>query len=192
MDRRASFQPVWDLPVPHSILSYIAGQTKKIRLGTGVSVLPFHNPIRLAEESAMVDVLSNGRLDFGVGRGSADYEYGNFDIDFESRDQRFQEVLDIILGLWTTTGFTCHGEFYKVEDLTLAPLPLQKPHPPVFLAVSRTAASVDVAVVSNQQKWDTLGAERSWAGWRSGELPEGPVVASSPFGGLSLHLLPAL
>ncbi len=113
------------------ILSYIAGQTKKIRLGTGVSVLPFHNPIRLAEESAMVDVLSNGRLDFGVGRGSADYEYGNFDIDFESRDQRFQEVLDIILGLWTTTGFTCHGEFYKVEDLTLAPLPLQKPHPPV-------------------------------------------------------------
>ena len=128
------------------ILSYIAGQTKKIRLGTGVSVLPFHNPIRLAEESAMVDLLSNGRLDFGVGRGSADYEYGNFGIDFESRDQRFQEVLDIILGLWTTTSFTYHGEFHKVEDMTLAPTPLQKPHPPVFLAVSRTAASVDVAV----------------------------------------------
>ncbi len=72
----------------------------------------------------MVDVLSNGRLAFGVGRGSADYEYGNFDIDFESRDQRFQEVLDIILGLWTTTGFTYRGEFYKVNDLTLAPSPL--------------------------------------------------------------------
>ena len=128
------------------IVSYIAARTKHIRIGTGVSVLPFHNPILLAEESAMVDVLSNGRLEFGVGRGSANYEYGNFDIDFESRDQRFQEVLDIILGLWTTTGFTYHGEFYKVNDLTLAPLPLQKPHPPVFLAVSRTAASVDVAV----------------------------------------------
>jgi alkanesulfonate monooxygenase SsuD/methylene tetrahydromethanopterin reductase-like flavin-dependent oxidoreductase (luciferase family) len=128
------------------IVSYIAARTKKIRIGTGVSVLPFHNPILLAEESAMVDVLSNGRLEFGVGRGSADYEYGNFGIDFGTRDVRFQEVLDIILGLWTTTRFTYHGEFYQVNDLTLAPSPLQKPHPPVFLAVSRTAASVDVAV----------------------------------------------
>ena len=128
------------------IVSYIAARTKNIRIGTGVSVLPFHNPILLAEESAMVDVLSNGRLEFGVGRGSAIYEYGNFDIDFGSRDLRFQEVLDIILGLWTTTRFTYHGEFYNVNDLTLAPSPLQQPHPPVFLAVSRTAASVDVAV----------------------------------------------
>jgi alkanesulfonate monooxygenase SsuD/methylene tetrahydromethanopterin reductase-like flavin-dependent oxidoreductase (luciferase family) len=60
------------------ILSHIAAQTKTIRLGAGVSVLPFHHPIRLAEEAAMVDVLSHGRLNFGVGRGSADYEYGNF------------------------------------------------------------------------------------------------------------------
>ena len=112
------------------ILSYIAGQTKKIRLGTGVSVLPFHNPILLAEESAMVDVLSNGRLEFGVGRGSADYEYGNFKIDFDSRNDRFREVLDIILGLWTTENFTYHGEYYQVDGITIAPRPLQKPHPP--------------------------------------------------------------
>ena len=128
------------------IVSYVAARTKKIRIGTGVSVLPFHNPIFLAEESAMLDVLSNGRLEFGVGRGSANYEYGNFNIDFDSRDARFQEVLDIILGLWTTPRFTYHGTFYQVNDLTLAPSPLQQPHPPVLLAVSRTAASVDVAV----------------------------------------------
>ncbi len=128
------------------IVSYLAARTTKIRLGTGVSVLPFHNPILLAEESAMVDVLSNGRIDFGVGRGSANYEYGNFNIDFQSRDKRFQEVLDIILGLWTTSRFSYTGEYYKVDGVTLAPSPLQKPHPPVFLAVSRTAASVDVAV----------------------------------------------
>ncbi|MCZ6875750.1 MAG: LLM class flavin-dependent oxidoreductase [bacterium] len=128
------------------IVSYVAARTKTIRIGTGVSVLPFHNPIFLAEESAMLDVLSNGRLEFGVGRGSANYEYGNFNIDFDSRDARFQEVLDIILGLWTTPRFTYHGDFYQVNDLTLAPAPLQQPHPPVFLAVSRTAASVDVAV----------------------------------------------
>ncbi len=128
------------------ILTHVAAKTKKIRIGGGVSVLPFYNPIYLAEESAMLDLLSNGRLDFGVGRGSADYEYGNFKIDFESRDQRFQEVLDIILGLWTTTGFSYHGEYYQVDDITIAPTPLQRPHPPVFLAVSRTAASIDVAV----------------------------------------------
>ncbi len=128
------------------LLSHIAAQTKTIRLGVGVSVLPFHNPIRLAEEAAMVDILSNGRLNFGVGRGSADYEYGNFKIEFDSRDTRFQEALDIILELWTTEDFTYHGHYYQVDGLTIAPKPLQKPHPPVHLAVSRTAASIDVAV----------------------------------------------
>lgn len=128
------------------ILSHIAAQTKTIRLGAGVSVLPFHNPIRLAEEAAMLDVLSGGRLNFGVGRGSADYEYGNFKIDFDSRDDRFREVLDIILGLWTTEDFSYHGKYHQIDSLTIAPKPLQKPHPPVHLAVSRTAASIDVAV----------------------------------------------
>ena len=128
------------------ILSHVAALTKKIRIGGGVSVLPFHNPIFLAEESSMLDLLSNGRLEFGVGRGSADYEYANFKIDFESRNQRFQEALDIILGLWTTSNFTYHGQYYQVDGLTIAPTPLQQPYPPVFLAVSRTAASIDVAV----------------------------------------------
>ena len=94
----------------------------------------------------MLDVLSNGRLDFGVGRGSADYEYGNFNVGFETRDVRTQEALDIILGLWTQTDFSYQGEFYQVKDLTIAPWPLQQPHPPVYMAVSRTPASVDVAV----------------------------------------------
>mgnify|MGYP001987097196 CR=1 FL=1 len=125
------------------ILAHIAAHTKTIRLGAGVSVLPFHHPIRLAEEAAMVDLLSNGRLNLGVGRGSADYEYGNFNIDFDSRNDRFREVLDIILGLWTTEDFSYHGEYYQVDGITIAPRPLQKPHPPVHVAVSRTAASID-------------------------------------------------
>ena len=128
------------------LLCNIAARTKNIRIGAGVSVLPFHNPIFLAEESAMLDVLSNGRLDFGVGRGSADYEYGNFNVDFDTRDARTQEALDIILGLWTQSDFSFQGEFYQVKDLTIAPWPVQQPHPPVYLAVSRTPASVDVAV----------------------------------------------
>ena len=127
------------------ILSYMAARTKKIRIGTGVSVLPFHNPIRLAEEAAMLDLLSHGRLEFGVGRGSADYEYGNFKVDFDSRDDRTREVLDIILGLWTTPEFSYNGKYHQIEGLTIAPTTLQQPHPPVFLAVSRTPASIDMA-----------------------------------------------
>ena len=128
------------------ILSYMAARTKKIRIGTGVSVLPFHNPIRLAEEAAMLDLLSKGRLEFGVGRGSADYEYGNFKVDFDSRDDRTREVLDIILGLWTTPEFSYDGKYHQIEKLTIAPTTLQQPHPPVFLAVSRPPASIDMAV----------------------------------------------
>lgn len=130
------------LPFAH----YVAAKTNVIRIGTGVSVLTFQNPVFLAEEAAMLDVLSNGRLDFGVGRGQVVYEYGNLNIDYESRTQRFMEIVDIILGLWSTPGFTYHGEYYQVTDMTIAPTPMQKPHPPMYLAVSKTPASVDVAI----------------------------------------------
>ena len=82
------------------ILTHVAAKTKTIRIGGGVSVLPFYNPIYLAEESAMLDLLSDGRLDFGVGRGSADYEYGNFKIDFESRNQRHRIKFIITFPRW--------------------------------------------------------------------------------------------
>jgi alkanesulfonate monooxygenase SsuD/methylene tetrahydromethanopterin reductase-like flavin-dependent oxidoreductase (luciferase family) len=137
------------IPLALTFAYYVAAKTKTIRIGTGVSVLTFQNPVFLAEETAMLDVLSNGRLDFGVGRGQVVYEYGNFNVDYESRTQRFQEIVDIILGLWSTPGFSYQGEYYQVEDMTIAPSPIQKPHPPMFLAVSKTAASVDVAIERN-------------------------------------------
>jgi len=134
--------------VPSAIpfATYVAARTKKIRIGTGVSVLTFHHPVFMAEETAMLDVLSQGRLDFGVGRGQVVYEYNNFKVEYDSRTRRFQEIVDIILGLWQTPGFTYHGQYYSVDDLTIAPVPVQQPHPPMYLAVSRTPASVQVAV----------------------------------------------
>ena len=131
---------------PLPLATYVAAHTKKIRIGTAVVVLNLHDPILVAEEAALVDVLSNGRLDFGVGRGSTRYEYGNFHVDFESRTKRFQESLDIILGLWTTPGFTYHGEFYQLDDVTIAPTPVQKPRPPVYMAVALTPSSADMAI----------------------------------------------
>ena len=96
------------------ILTYVAARTKTIRIGGGVSVLPFYNPILLAEEAAMLDLLSNGRLDFGVGRGSADYEYGNFKIDFESRDTRLREVSVLVVG---GASLDCRTSLQQVRHL---------------------------------------------------------------------------
>ena len=103
------------------LLSNIAGRTRKIRIGAGVSVLPFHNPILLAEESAMLDVLSNGRLDFGVGRGSADYEYGNFNIDFDTSSSA-------ILNCWVK-GFQLDARVIGGEA------PVHSHHVPVALVL---------------------------------------------------------
>ena len=77
------------------------------------------------------------------------YEYGNFGVDYDSRTEKFGEILDIIIGLWTQSGFTYHGKFYQVDDLTVAPSPVQQPHPPLYMAVSRTPASIDAAVERN-------------------------------------------
>jgi alkanesulfonate monooxygenase SsuD/methylene tetrahydromethanopterin reductase-like flavin-dependent oxidoreductase (luciferase family) len=168
--------------------TYVSARTKTIRIGTGVSVLTFHNPIFMAEETAMLDVLSNGRLDFGVGRGQVVYEYNNFKVEYDSRTQRFQEIVDIILGLWSTPGFTYHGKYYSVDDMTIAPVPVQRPHPPIYLAVSRTPASVDVAVSrnlpvltsANTPDEDVLGI-RSLYFERCAAVGKRPLVEDMPF-----------
>jgi alkanesulfonate monooxygenase SsuD/methylene tetrahydromethanopterin reductase-like flavin-dependent oxidoreductase (luciferase family) len=168
--------------------TYVAARTRTIRIGTGVSVLTFHNPIFMAEETAMLDVLSNGRLDFGVGRGQVVYEYNNFKVEYDSRTQRFQEIVDIILGLWSTPEFTYHGKYYSVDDMTIAPVPVQRPHPPMYLAVSRTPASVDVAVSrnlpvltsANTPDEDVLGI-RSLYFERCAAVGKRPLVEDMPF-----------
>ncbi len=168
--------------------TYVAARTKTIRIGTGVSVLTFHNPIFMAEETAMLDVLSNGRLDFGVGRGQVVYEYNNFKVEYDSRTQRFQEIVDIILGLWSTPGFTYHGKYYTVDDMTIAPVPVQRPHPPMYLAVSRTPGSVEVAVSrnlpvltsANTPDEDVLGI-RSLYFERCAAVGKRPLVEDMPF-----------
>ena len=114
----------------------IAQRTKFIRIGLAVSILPFNNPVRIAEDYAMVDVLSNGRLDFGVGRGYQPSEYEMLGLADRQEDSRqiFQESLDILIGLWTRDNFSYEGRYYRIENATLHPKPLQQPHPPIFVA----------------------------------------------------------
>ncbi len=116
------------------MLAPIARVTKRIRLGTGVVVLPFHNPLRVAEEFALLDLMSDGRVDFGVGRGYQPIEYKGFQIDQSQSRSIFRESLEIILQAWTTGKVTFHGKHFHYDEQPVRPQPLQKPYPPVWVA----------------------------------------------------------
>lgn len=119
---------------PALSLAAIATVTKRIRLGTGVVVLPFHNPIRVAEEFALLDLISDGRVDFGVGRGYQPVEYRGFKVNQEHSRGIFNESLEVILQAWTRDRVNFKGVHFNIEDQEVRPKPLQQPHPPVWVA----------------------------------------------------------
>ncbi|CAN0410548.1 unnamed protein product, partial [Phaeothamnion confervicola] len=117
-----------------TFLAYLAARTSTIRLGTGVTVLPWHNPALLAEQAATVDMLSNGRLDFGVGRGYRYSEFSGFCIPMGEAEERYNEALEVIRKAWTSPGrFSHHGKRWNYEDVVIEPAPTQKPHPPFWV-----------------------------------------------------------
>jgi alkanesulfonate monooxygenase SsuD/methylene tetrahydromethanopterin reductase-like flavin-dependent oxidoreductase (luciferase family) len=117
-----------------NLLSYLAARTEKIRLGTAVVVLPWHNPVLVAEEAATLDLLSNGRLDFGVGKGYRPYEFSGFCIPQEEATERFDEAIDIIRKAWTTKGrFSHRGKLWHYDNIVVEPAPIQQPHPPFWM-----------------------------------------------------------
>ena len=128
-----------------SFLGQVAARTKRIRIGTAVIVLPLHNPILVAEEAAMLDVMSGGRLDFGIGAGYQRQEFDGIGVDINESRERFTEAVDVIIKAWTEERLTYHGKYTNVDDLWVLPKPLQKPHPPLFQAVSTSPASVEFA-----------------------------------------------
>lgn len=117
-----------------NLLSYLAACTERLRLGTAVVVLPWHNPVLIAEQAATLDLLSNGRLDFGVGKGYRHYEFAGFCIRPEEATERFDEAMDVIRQAWMTEGrFSHHGKHWHFENIVVEPAPLQRPHPPFWL-----------------------------------------------------------
>jgi alkanesulfonate monooxygenase SsuD/methylene tetrahydromethanopterin reductase-like flavin-dependent oxidoreductase (luciferase family) len=123
------------LSAPLLAAAAAAQRTQRLRLGIAVNVLPLHQPVRLAEEGAVLDVLSHGRLDFGVGRGHPfPGVYDNFHISPAESRTRFTEALDILIGAWMHEPFGYEGQHFKVHDVAVVPRPVQKPHPPIFVA----------------------------------------------------------
>ena len=116
---------------PAVTLAAVAAVTKRVRLGTGIVVLPFHNPIRVAEDFAMLDLMSDGRVDLGVGRGYQPVEYRGFQVDQEKSRGIFNEALQVIVQAWTQERINFKGAHYNIVDQPVRPKPLQKPHPPI-------------------------------------------------------------
>ena len=129
-----------------ALLTWVAAKTRTLRLGTAVLVLPWHNPVLLAEQAATIDLLSGGRLDFGVGKGYRHGEFSGFCIPMEEADARFNEALDVILKSWTSKQRFSHaGQYWRFDNVIVEPPTAQKPHPPMWMAAGNPDSIRQVA-----------------------------------------------
>jgi alkanesulfonate monooxygenase SsuD/methylene tetrahydromethanopterin reductase-like flavin-dependent oxidoreductase (luciferase family) len=116
-------------------------RTTRLRLGSAVMVLPWHNPVLLAEQAATLDLVSGGRLDFGIGKGYRHSEFKGFGVAPEEAEARFEESLAIITQAWTSRErFSHSGRFWRFEDIVVEPPPAQQPHPPFWVAAASPAS----------------------------------------------------
>src|SRR5713226_1923360 len=124
------FSTLGVLSCPDLVLAYVAARTRRIRLAPAVTVLPLHNPIRVAEQWATLDLLSGGRVDFAAGRGYDRREYGPFNVSFENNQSIFEEALEVVRRLWASDEPLTHkGQHFQFENVRITPQPIQRPIP---------------------------------------------------------------
>ncbi|MBF6570192.1 MAG: LLM class flavin-dependent oxidoreductase [Candidatus Binataceae bacterium] len=148
---------------PMALFAAAAQKTRNIRFRTLCHTLPLRNPVVHAGELAFADIMTDGRLDVGVGRGHA-WEYVPAGIPMEETQGRYEESLEILELAWTKERFSYHGKYYQLEDVSVVPKPLQKPYPPVFMVGTSGAAF-------------EIGARKGWALAFGGPAP---VAAFKP------------
>jgi alkanesulfonate monooxygenase SsuD/methylene tetrahydromethanopterin reductase-like flavin-dependent oxidoreductase (luciferase family) len=123
------------------LLTALAMRTTTLRLGTAVMVLPWHNPVLLAEQAATLDLISGGRFDCGIGKGYRHSEFHGFQIAPDEAEARFEEALAVMTRAWTTrTRFSHRGRFWHFADIVVEPPPAQQPHPPLWVAAGSEAS----------------------------------------------------
>lgn len=157
---------------PAVALSFIAARTERIRLGTGIIILPQRNPLVLAKELASLDVLSGGRLIFGMGVGYLQPEFDALGVPFAERGPRATEYIEAIRALWTQPNPEYKGQFVQFEGIQAQPRPIQKPHPPIIMGANSPPAFR--RTVRHGNGWfgfalDVEAAERSIAALREAE-----------------------
>jgi alkanesulfonate monooxygenase SsuD/methylene tetrahydromethanopterin reductase-like flavin-dependent oxidoreductase (luciferase family) len=120
--------------------SYVAARTKRLHIATGVTLAAFYHPLRLAEEVALLDILSGGRVYWGAGRGFDPKEFRTFGMTAEESYPRFREAVDIVIRAWRNERVSYHGNYYSFENVEVLPKPLQRPHPPMWVAAHSPSA----------------------------------------------------
>ncbi len=123
-------------PAPPVMAAFLAARTRTLRLGMGVSLLPLHHPVDLAEQLAVLDILSAGRLDVGIGRGGTLQDYQTFRSERADARRRVEEGIALMQQCWTGAPFDFSGQFHATERLHVRPRPVQRPHPPLFIAAN--------------------------------------------------------
>jgi len=132
-------------PAPPVLAAFLAARTRALRLGMGVSLLPLHHPVDLAEQLAVLDVVSGGRLDVGIGRGGTLQDYQTFRSDRGDSRARVEEGIALIQKSWSGEPFDFAGRFHSAERLHVRPRPVQRPHPPLFIAANSEDSVVSAA-----------------------------------------------
>jgi luciferase family oxidoreductase group 1 len=127
-------------PTPHVMAAHVASRTRRLRIGTGVSLAAFYHPLRLAEEIALLDILSNGRVNWGAGRGFDPTEFRAFGVNVEESGKRFHEAVEIVHAAWQNERLTYHGEYWHFDNVEVLPKPQQSPYPPTWLAAGSEGA----------------------------------------------------
>ena len=131
-----------------NLLTFIAARTTTLRLGTAVLVLPWHNPVLLAEQVATLDLLSRGRVDFGVGMGYRHKEFAGFCMPMEEAEARFHESLVVMLRAWTSDEpWSHHGKYWQFDEVVVEPPTHQKPHPPLWMGAGSRESIKTVAAL---------------------------------------------
>jgi alkanesulfonate monooxygenase SsuD/methylene tetrahydromethanopterin reductase-like flavin-dependent oxidoreductase (luciferase family) len=129
-----------------NLLTWLGARTTTLRLGTAVIVLPWHNPVLLAEQAATIDLLSGGRLDFGIGKGYRYNEFVGFDVPIVDSEARFEESIELLLKCWTSEKrFSHKGRFWTFNDIVVEPPPFRRPHPAVWMGAGSPRSIRDVA-----------------------------------------------
>ena len=175
MSEGLGFDSVWALdhhftgyvmsPDPTQLLSYVAGRTKKVQLGTAVIVLPWHDPVAIAEKIALLDVVSGGRTIFGFGRGAATVEYNGFRVNMEEARDRFVESAIIIRKGLTQKSFSFDGKYYKIPEMQIRPRPISHPEDR-FYASSVSPESAEImaklglgVLIIAQRSWEDTASD---------------------------------
>src|SRR5437870_94259 len=129
-----------------NLLTWLGARTTTLRLGTAVIVLPWHNPVLLAEQAATLDLLSGGRLDFGIGKGYRYNEFQGFCVDMDEADARFDECLEVIVKAWTANEpFSHRGHYWQFDNIAVEPPTAPRPPPPIWIGAGGESSVRQVA-----------------------------------------------